>query len=815
MLPKNVEDIYPLTPMQHLMLLHSIQAGANSVLFSQVSYEISGPLDAEAFRGAWQALVDRHAALRTAFLWEGLAQPLQVVRTAVTLPYRSVDLSVLSAEQSAPAIESLRREDAEAPLTLGRAPLMRCTLVRLDSERHLFLWAVHHLVIDRWSHAVLFSDLRTLYAAGAHGTVCDLGPAAQFRDYVHWIARQDRKAAEQFWRGELAGLHTPALLAGERAAHGMVRRVTTPQPLSCETTAAVQMTAARWRTTTAGVLLAAIGLLVAARRGDDVMFGVTVSGRPPELEDAAAVVGSFVNNLPARLIVQRERRIDEWVREVQRAQVRRQAFAHVSLSDIHEWSDVTSAYPLFDTLVVLNLTDESDIAWPDIELVTDSATMDAAYPLVLSVSTADGRLLLSLVHDESFAGAAALLAELAALIARIATATDGTTLGDLVPAATAGRRVDGPASATSSRARASSSETRVESSGEAAPAALTTAADALLRAWREVLGNEDVGLDDDFFALGGTSLQAAQLFARVERIAGKTLPLSILFGAGSVRALLAEIDRPLPRNGSLVRIRSSGEREPLYVVPGIGGNVVGLAQLARHLGSDRPFGAFESPGLDGREAPLASIEAIAARYVEELLHEDRQDFHLLGICWGAAVAFEMARRLSAAGRAPASLVLMDPAALLRDTAAHAPRANAAFLRNRFELYWDEFRGGDWRDRTRMLTSKARRAAKLLAGGDTLAQTQGELQHLGVRSANMHAVSRYVPGRFEGRARIFLTAGRDFAAGEDPRLEWLTLIAPRPGIAFIDGSDSGDAISAAHVGGFASALSAWLTASGVS
>jgi thioesterase domain-containing protein len=812
MLPKNVEDIYPLTPMQHLMLLHSIQAGGNSVLFSQISYEIRGPLDAEAFRGAWQALVARHGALRTAFLWEGLAQPLQVVRTAVTLPYRSVDLSELSAEQRAGAIESLRREDAEAPLTLGRAPLMRCTLVRLGSERHLFLWAVHHLVIDRWSHAVLFSDLRTLYAAGAHGTECDLGAAAQFRDYVHWIARQDRETAEQFWRGELAGLHTPTLLAGERAAHGMVRRVTTPQRLSVETTAAVQTTAARWRTTPAGVLLAAIGLLVAARSGDDVMFGVTVSGRPPELEDAAAAVGSFVNNLPARLIVQRERRIDEWVRDVQRAQVRRQAFAHVALSDIHEWSDVTSAYPLFDTLVVLNLTDESGIAWPDIELVADSATMDAAYPLVLSVSTADGRLLLSLVHDESFAGAAALLAELGALIARIATATDGTTVGDLVPAATDGRRVSGPASASPKRARgAAASETRAEPSDGAV--ASTTAAAALLRAWREVLGIEDVDLDDDFFALGGTSLQAAQLFARVERIAGKTLPLSTLFGAGSVRALLAEIDCPLPRNGSLVRIRSSGEREPLYAIPGIGGNVVGLAPLARQLGADRPFGAFESPGLDGREAPLASIEAIAGRYVEELLHEDQQDFHLLGICWGAAVAFEMARRLSAAGRSPTSLVLLDPAVLLRDTAAHAPRAEAAFLRNRFELYWDEFRDGDWRDRTRMLTSKARRAAKLLAGGDTLAQTQGQLQHLRVRTANMHAVSRYVPGRFEGRARIFLTAGRDFGAGEDPRLEWLTLIAPRPGIAFIDGSDSGDAISAAHVGGFASALRAWLTASG--
>jgi thioesterase domain-containing protein len=802
MLPENVEDIYPLTPMQQLMLLHALQAGGNGVLVSQVSYEIRGPLNADAFHHAWQTLVDRHAALRTAFLWEGLPQPLQVVRAAVTLPYRSVDLSGLAAEQ-AQAVATLRREDGEAPMLLRRAPLMKCTLVRLASERHLFLWTVHHLVIDRWSHAVLFNELRVLYAAAVRDTVCDLSAPAQFRDHVDWIARQDRDAAEQFWRGELAGLHTPSPLT-DRLTPGTGVRVTTAQSLSRETTAAVRTTAARWRTTPAGVLLSAVGLLVAGRGTDDVMIGVTVSGRPPELENASATVGSFVNNVPARLMVHRGQRIGEWVRDVQRAQVRRQAFAHVSLADIHEWSDVAPADPLWDTLVVLNITDEAAGAWPDIELVPDSATMDAGYPLVLSVHMSGDSYVLSLVHDETLVGARGLLDDLAALIGRIARATEVTTVGDLVPAA----RTPVAASRAPQRARTT---TPLAASAVAAPVP-TREADALLRAWRDVLGSEDVGLDDDFFALGGTSLQAAQLFARIERIAGRTLPLSTLFGAGSVRALLEAIDRPVPRTGSLVHIRSSGERAPLYAIPGIGGNVVGLSPLARHLGADQPFGAFESPGLDGRETPLASIEAIAGQYVEELLREE-QSCHLLGICWGAAVAFEMARMLTAAGRAPLSLVLMDPAALLRDTGARSAGAEGAFLRGRLELYWDEFRDGDWRERSRLLTSKARRAAKLLTGGDTLQQTRGELQQLRVREANRNAVSRYVPGRFEGRARIFLTAGRDFGAHEDPRLEWLNFIAPRPGIAFIDGTDSGDAISPAHVAGFASALRAWLLAAG--
>ena len=113
------------------------------------------------------------------------------------------------------------------------------------------------------------------------------------------------------------------------------------------------------------------------------------------------MVGSFVNNLPARVAVQRDRPVDEWVRDIQRAQGRRQSFAHVSLTDIHTWSDGPPSRPLFDTLVLLNLTDESDLPWPGIELIAESATLDAAYPLLLSVTVDDDRFAFTLGHDST------------------------------------------------------------------------------------------------------------------------------------------------------------------------------------------------------------------------------------------------------------------------------------------------------------------------------------------------------------------------------------------------------------------------------
>ena len=797
-LPRNVDDIYPLSPMQRLMLLHAISPSSDGVLLNQVCYRILGDLDASAFHRAWDSVVARHPALRTAFLYEGLPRPLQAVRGVVTLPFQHLDLSDVPAAARADRLGALRRDDANAPMPLGRAPLMRCTLVRLAPDESYFIWTVHHLVVDRWSHAVLFSELCTLYAAYARGEQPALGRPVTFRDYVEWTTRQDEAAAEWFWREELAGVREPTLLAPAGPSTGHARR-TTRHALSSDAMARVRERAAQLRITPAALLTAAVGLVIANRTGrDDVVCGITVSGRPPGLPDADAMVGSFVNNLPVRITIRPDRAISDWLRDVQRAQIRRETYGHVSLAAIQSWSDIPPSRPLFDTLVLLNLTDVAGGTWAGIRLVPDTATLDAAVPLLLSATMDGDRLAFTLVHDDSFDAPARLLAEVETAIARVATADLTARVADLIPVAYG----EAPNVRTPCEFPR---EPRVNGRRQATAVAT---ADALLQAWRDVLAIESVGLDDDFFAMGGTSLQAAQLFVRVERITGKTLPLSTLVGAGSVRALLAAIDRPVQRDSAIVGLRSSGSEPPLYAIPGIGGNVVGLAGLARALGPEQPFIALESPGLDGREPPLTSIEAIGERYARDVAGHETRPFHLLGLCWGAAVVAEMTRHLAALGRTPLSLTLVNPAVLLREAGpTRAAIDKADFLRSRLELYWDEFRERDWADRTRLLASKARRAAKILAGGEERRQSQSEVNQFRVMEANRDAIIRYVPAPVEARARVFVTRHR--GDGADPRLEWLSLIQPRPDVVTIPGVDSGDTIAPANVGHVATAVQRWL------
>lgn len=206
--------------------------------------------------------------------------------------------------------------------------------------------------------------------------------------------------------------------------------------------------------------------------------------------------------------------------------------------------------------------------------------------------------------------------------------------------------------------------------------------------------------------------------------------------------------------------------------------------------------------------PLTSIESIARDFVEELLDSSDEKVHLAGVCWGAAVAFEMASQLRSRGRPAASLALLDPGTLLRKTGPAWPLPLLRFVRRRLAKSWKEFRATSWPERGRWLVQKVGRVTARLGSSEALDDTRRELDRFGVREANRTAIERYRPGTLECPARVFITADRTLRDRTDPRLEWLTLIEPRPEVLEIPGFDSGDAM-AEHTSDFAAAVDAWL------
>ncbi len=184
----------------------------------------------------------------------------------------------------------------------------------------------------------------------------------------------------------------------------------------------------------------------------------------------------------------------------------------------------------------------------------------------------------------------------------------------------------------------------------------------LLAIWSEVLDAPALRLDDDFFDVGGHSLLAVDLFARVERELGLRLPLSTIFEAPTVRELSAVMsangwDKPWR---SLACLRTTGSRSPLFFVTAGDGNSVGFGALARRLGPDQPFYVLQPRGLDGRRLVDVGVTQMARRYVRAIRGVQRTGPYILGgRCFGTLVAFETARLLEKAGEVVSLLIALD------------------------------------------------------------------------------------------------------------------------------------------------------------
>jgi surfactin family lipopeptide synthetase C len=330
----------------------------------------------------------------------------------------------------------------------------------------------------------------------------------------------------------------------------------------------------------------------------------------------------------------------------------------------------------------------------------------------------------------------------------------------------------------------------------------------LCRVWSEVLGVQRVGLDDDFFALGGHSLLAAKLFTRLDEEFGRSLPLGVLFAAPTVRSLAGHYRTSpgLKKGSAVVALRAGGTLQPLFAVPGVYGNVVGFANLARELGSEQPFYGLQSVGLDGTAAPLDSIEAMATLYVTEIRSvQVRGPYAIIGACFGATVAYEMARQLLEAGEEIAFLGLLSPTDREGNTEVEdhtsVPRAykrSAAllhFVTKRSRLYLAEMRRLPVRARFRYLIGKGFSLIASTTVKNRLRGAKRELNQIEVYRANLVALDRYHRKPLDGRLRA-LEIIEPMHSGDGPqeRLDWSSFWNGDPRLHYADGKNSGDMLS---------------------
>ncbi|HEU5471257.1 MAG TPA: non-ribosomal peptide synthase/polyketide synthase [Actinophytocola sp.] len=394
--PAGVADVLPLAPLQEGLLFHLVNAESGPDVYTvQRVVDLEGPLDAGALRRAGEAVLERHPNLGAGFRYRSCGTAIQVVPREVRLPWTEIDLTGAGADQLE-AITDRARADRFDP---ARPPLIRFLLVRLASERHRLVITNHHILLDGWSMPLFLRDLVGFYRAFTEGEPPALGDPVRFRDYLAWLAGRSAADSERAWRAALADLTEPSLVAPglDRAAPVLPEKISYDLP--AELAGALRAQAAAAGVTLNTVLQAAWAILLGRRLGQqDVLFGATVSGRPPEVAGVEDMIGMFINTLPVRVRINPFASWTATLGRIQAEQATLIAHQHLGLARIQQ---LAGAGALFDTVLIFeNYPLPPDAAPSGLRIrATATAGRDGAhYPLVLFASTPGQILRLHLDH---------------------------------------------------------------------------------------------------------------------------------------------------------------------------------------------------------------------------------------------------------------------------------------------------------------------------------------------------------------------------------------------------------------------------------
>ncbi|GAA3069847.1 hypothetical protein GCM10010464_37650 [Pseudonocardia yunnanensis] len=376
-------DVLPLAPLQAGLLFHAaMELGTSTDVYTvQFSLDIDGPIDTDRLRRCFDALLVRHPQLRASYRYLRSGRPVALVGRAGPAPWRELDLrerpDLEEAWEQECAHERRRFDPAEAPL-------LRAVLVRTGDQQHRLLISHHHLLLDGWSTAPLLADLAALYEHD--GNPAAVPAPASYRDYLGWLAARNRGAAQRTWAAQLAGITEPTRLApAAPAREPMTPRRHTVHTSRELTARLVELARARGLTLNTLVQGAWAVLLGRLTGRDDVVFGATVAGRPPELDGVETMVGLFINTIPVRTRVRPAEAFGALLDRIQDEGTALLEHQHLGLTEITRQAGIGE---LFDTLVVFESYPGGDpeLGASDGVRVRERDSVDAThYPLTWEV----------------------------------------------------------------------------------------------------------------------------------------------------------------------------------------------------------------------------------------------------------------------------------------------------------------------------------------------------------------------------------------------------------------------------------------------
>ncbi len=338
-----LEDVYPLTPLQEGILFHYLYDLSSANYFEQISYRMRGELNLELLQTSLNKLISRHAILGSLFLHKGYKSPIQLI-----LKERDLDFNFIDVQQECQfalpndVIDKYRKKDIARKFILESDVLIRVTVLQLEKEEFAFIWSHHHIIMDGWSLGIIISEFITIYLKSLSGQIVSLPSVQPYSRYIAWLKNRDEEKSANFWKNYLEGYDSLASLLKKE----VLPLDTTPYALELENlvlnreqTSSLHRVCMKYGVTINTIFQSAWGLLLSKYNNtNDVVFGSVVSGRPAEIQDIETIVGMFINTIPVRIQSKEGETIDELLNDIQKNALQSEQYHYNSLPEIQTLS---------------------------------------------------------------------------------------------------------------------------------------------------------------------------------------------------------------------------------------------------------------------------------------------------------------------------------------------------------------------------------------------------------------------------------------------------------------------------------------------